>query len=604
MQERVVLGIILGITSTDSFEILLKEEFDQQKLKMRFVELEVEGDTIVAKIMNIMKKNPLLDEDQTIFVSKLEDQGLSLISNQFTFGVAKCEVLGVLRHGRLEANTRVIPPTLEVYKPSHLTLQALFASEEAQNLHLGEIEKIDPEDLSIRVTLDGDEVVTKHLCIFGQTGSGKTNTAAVIVEELLARGYKSLIFDPHDDYQRIESFSNRIIELKQEKCSGTCSVVQQLASQLELSEEVTCRRLLRLASIIFSKDIINILQNSCNDIKTLDPAIILTEFAHNLKEDQKRLLNVFPEIKIYGDPPDREFTIQLLAGFSDEDFTAPQRRALQIALRHPSLGRLKGKEFITRLRQIIDKLDDINEATAHAIAGKLGTILSVYISESQVSQAVDLDVLLHEVVDLSSSPFTHVYIFSLSSLSNSVRKVVVGSVISWIFRRYKFGIYSAAPTPRNPVPNAVPVCFFLEEARSMIPAGRDDESTASTRLSRSAVRAIAFEGRKYNLGFVLVSQKPRSVDEACASQANTFIIHQLKSPDDQRYVSSVTEGMTAEELRIINSLGQGRAIVSGTAVKTSVLVKVRSRDSLEGMEKPRPVTMITKKIDQLKKRLQ
>ncbi|MFX0092305.1 MAG: ATP-binding protein, partial [Candidatus Hodarchaeota archaeon] len=216
---------------------------------------------------------------------------------------------------------------------------------------------------------------------------------------------------------------------------------------------------------------------------------------------------------------------------------------------------------------------------------------------------IDLDVLLHEVVDLSSCPSTHVYLFSLSSLSNNIRKVTVGSVINWIFKRYKFGTYSAAATPRNPIPNASPVCFILEEARTMIPAGRDEETSSSSHLCRSAVRAIAFEGRKYNLGFVLVSQKPRSVDEACASQANTFIIHQLKSPDDNRYVSSVTEGMTSEELKIINSLGQGRAIVSGTAVKTSVLVRVRVRNSLEGMEKPRPVTMLTEKIERLKKSL-
>lgn len=57
MQDRIVLGVIIGTTSTDSFEILLKEEFDQQKLKMRFVELEVEGDVIVSKIVNISKKN-------------------------------------------------------------------------------------------------------------------------------------------------------------------------------------------------------------------------------------------------------------------------------------------------------------------------------------------------------------------------------------------------------------------------------------------------------------------------------------------------------------------------------------------------------------------
>ncbi|HYT46207.1 MAG TPA: hypothetical protein VEP90_28015, partial [Methylomirabilota bacterium] len=73
------------------------------------------------------------------------------------------------------------------------------------------------------------------------------------------------------------------------------------------------------------------------------------------------------------------------------------------------------------------------------------------------------------------------------------------------------------------------------------------------------------------------------------SQSNTFILHQLKSPDDQEYVRSVTESMSRDELEMIKSLGTGRAIVAGLAVQSPVLLRVYPRYSQEGIQEPTPV---------------
>jgi len=103
------------------------------------------------------------------------------------------------------------------------------------------------------------------------------------------------------------------------------------------------------------------------------------------------------------------------------------------------------------------------------------------------------------------------------------------------------------------------------------------------------MRELAYEGRKFSIGFGLISQKPSTVDPEVVSQSNTFILHQLKSPDDQEYVRSVTESMSRDELEMIKSLGTGRAIVAGLAVQSPVLLRVYPRYSQEGIQEPTPV---------------
>lgn len=175
---------------------------------------------------------------------------------------------------------------------------------------------------------------------------------------------------------------------------------------------------------------------------------------------------------------------------------------------------------------------------------------------------------------------------------------------TYFFRQYKFGGFSAKARTNQAV-NAYPVLFVLEEARALIPKSSGvDDIDVSGAIARQAMRELAYEGRKFSLGFGLISQKPSTVDTEVASQSNTFILHQLKSPDDQQYVRSVTESMSEEELNMIKNLGTGRAIVAGIAVKSPVLLRVFFRYSEEGIQEPTPIRdELQASIDGIRQRL-
>jgi hypothetical protein len=62
--------------------------------------------------------------------------------------------------------------------------------------------------------------------------------------------------------------------------------------------------------------------------------------------------------------------------------------------------------------------------------------------------------------------------------------------------------------------------------------------------------------------------------------------------------------MSQNELEMIKSLGTGRVIVSGVAVKSPVLVNVFFRYSEEGIREPRPISdRLQESVDQIRQQL-
>ena len=79
----------------------------------------------------------------------------------------------------------------------------------------------------------------------------------------------------------------------------------------------------------------------------------------------------------------------------------------------------------------------------------------------------------------------------------------------------------------------LPVLLVLEEAHTFAPgqARTPAESRAIT-----TTKQIAQEGRKFNVGLMLISQRPSRLDETTLSQCNSFVIMRMVNPADQGFV--------------------------------------------------------------------
>ncbi len=113
----------------------------------------------------------------------------------------------------------------------------------------------------------------------------------------------------------------------------------------------------------------------------------------------------------------------------------------------------------------------------------------------------------------------------------------------------------------------VPVLLIIEEAHTLIPANRST-------MTKQYVAKVAREGRKFGVGMVLVSQRPRGLDEEALSQTNNKIILRIVSPDDLRQVRAASENLSEELSELLPSLNNGEAIVLGMMTPLPALVKI------------------------------
>ncbi len=122
-----------------------------------------------------------------------------------------------------------------------------------------------------------------------------------------------------------------------------------------------------------------------------------------------------------------------------------------------------------------------------------------------------------------------------------------------------------------------PFLLVLEEAHQFVP----EHVAAETAISRSIIRTIAREGRKFGASLCLVSQRPVQLDTTALSQCNTHIILRITNPYDLKHISESSEGLDSKSIDMITSLRVGEALVVGEATHFPLFFKVRERKSQE-----------------------
>lgn len=112
-----------------------------------------------------------------------------------------------------------------------------------------------------------------------------------------------------------------------------------------------------------------------------------------------------------------------------------------------------------------------------------------------------------------------------------------------------------------------PIVIVLEEAQNYI--AEKSESVAKTVFER-----IAREGRKYGISLIVCSQRPSELSKTVLSQCNSYIIHRLQNPEDQKYVKGLVSSASADILDQLPIIPQQHAIITGDCVRTPIQVRI------------------------------
>ena len=117
-----------------------------------------------------------------------------------------------------------------------------------------------------------------------------------------------------------------------------------------------------------------------------------------------------------------------------------------------------------------------------------------------------------------------------------------------------------------------PIIIVIEEAHVLL-------SKDTNTLTKEWASRIAREGRKFGVSLVIVSQRPKGLDENILSQMTNKIILKMVEPTDKKYVLETSDNLSEDLVEGLSSLDTGEAIIVGNIVRLPAIVKI---DKFEG----------------------
>lgn len=139
-----------------------------------------------------------------------------------------------------------------------------------------------------------------------------------------------------------------------------------------------------------------------------------------------------------------------------------------------------------------------------------------------------------------------------------------------------------------------PIVMVLEEAQNYIP---EKDRGDKVSISKRVFERVAREGRKFGLSLMVSSQRPSELSKTVLSQCNSFIVHRLQNPDDQKYVKQLVSAANEDILQQLPVLPQQVAVIMGDGVRTPVQIRVNTATPTPNSDNPKFVEKWLKDIN-------
>ena len=122
--------------------------------------------------------------------------------------------------------------------------------------------------------------------------------------------------------------------------------------------------------------------------------------------------------------------------------------------------------------------------------------------------------------------------------------------------------------------------LIIDEAHNILNADYRNNGDDWQDYRLSVFEEIIKEGRKFGFYLTLSSQRPADISSTILSQTHNYFIHRLVNERDLRMLENTMPTMDKNALQRIPSLGQGEAIITGSAIKVPVFVKVKKEEDI------------------------
>jgi uncharacterized protein len=372
--------------------------------------------------------------------------------------------LDSLKKGR--AMIPAIPPEpgTEVLEASTQDLAEIFSPSNDRWIGIGTLLR-NPE---VRVGVNINNVVSRHLAILAMTGMGKSNLVSLITREVSRMGGTMVVFDYHEDYSHLDIPNSNMMNAR---------INPRFLSTEEFAE------------------VIEIQKNASNQLHVLREAF--TDDIRKRKDD--------------------DFWNALIDSAIDA-------------------GREKGYKEASE--KVVDKIEDAKKRFSRILDAGLADPIAL-IKNGKIN------------------------IINLVELTERQANIIVSFYLQEMLEDRKNSRNGGKKESRF----SAPVLAVIEEAHVFIPKGEETET-------KYYASKVAREGRKFGLGLVIVSQRPRSIDANILSQMGSLAVMRMIQQDDQAQVASASEALSRDLIEQLTSLNPGEAILAGQWVNLPAFVRI------------------------------
>lgn len=539
----------------------------------------------------------------TVISEKIQDQQNTVNSEQFDNRYRKNSInrilllktQGVIEKNKFQLTSQYVPMVgNKVVITSKADLAAIYAVDKIENtISIGR---------SVRegqtVSLPVNSFFASHIGIFGNTGSGKSNTLHKLYLELFKSKYRENIFtksrfiviDFNGEYTQDEQFS---VEDEQKRIFKISTRGE--TDQIPITKDYFLDP--EFLSLLFSArkaTQVPFLKNAMKLYKSINNGLDFSNIEVGLL---KSILRDFPriELTVIEEWVNTVKDMNVSDNFLDTLIDSKKNRNYGNNCIRDDVDKILdngaittyGKEKLDEVRKKLDRAYN-DEKTLEKLFFFLkfqkifktawGSTRAEYINPlfSRIEQTLNTLEPLIKIVDDKfeiDNEFKCLNIISLVNTNQEIKRLIPMMISKMLYDIQKKRISSSKSIDST--------ChLIIDEAHNILNSEHINNGDNWQDYRLSVFEEIIKEGRKFGFYLTLASQRPADISPTIMSQLHNFFIHRLVNDNDLDMLSRIVPTLDKNSYKMLPTLGKGEAIVTGSAMKIPMLLKVDKEDTI------------------------
>lgn len=453
------------------------------------------------------------------------------------------------------------------------------------------------ENNDIKIPIDN--FFASHIGIFGNTGSGKSNTLHKLYSELFKKFKHTQMMEKSQFF--VIDFNGEYTQPNQFYVDNKNKQILNIDTNKKNTDKVPIDR-----NYLFDPDILAILFDARPGVQKPFLDSSLREFqrtsSDELAKSQERLFEtLIKNYKEIGQPildswldifDKNKINSELISILKNN---LKRNKYVQLYAKHPNfnsyiinegqfnpnddpqINKLK-LDLISKIKQRYDELSELEQLHIFLDFKKISVAVYKLVNIEHINPLFKrIDISLNSLKSVINITNDNEYKFKFLNIINLVNAdLETKRTLSMLISKM---IYDNQKKESIKHDKPESTChLIIDEAHNILNNNYSHNSDNSQDYRLSTFEEIIKEGRKFGFFITLASQRPADISPTIISQLHNFIIHRLVNQNDLHILESTLSTLDSFSFKQLPSLGQGEAIITGTAIQLPTLIKVTKDD--------------------------